>query len=209
MKLIVGLGNPGREYERTWHNLGFLVIDKLSDRFGAGRFRSEAESKVRNISIAGEPVMLVKPQTFMNLSGNAVAALLSKHGDDDPANVIVVVDDVALPLGMIRVRGRGGAGGHKGLKSIIERVGSQAFSRLRLGIRPDHIMPDVIDYVLSTVPRRLRERVDRMVERAADAVEVIVAQGVVRAMSEFNERITGGSETSELPCSGERSPGLS
>lgn len=208
MKLIVGLGNPGREYDNTWHNLGFLVIDELSDRLGGGRFRGEAESKVWNASIAGEQVMLVKPQTYMNLSGNAVAQLLSKYGAGDPANLVVVVDDAALPLGMIRVRGRGSAGGHNGLKSIIERVRSREFARMRLGIRPDHVMPDVMDYVLSRVPGRHRETVDRMVERAADAVEVIVGQGVGRAMSQFNERITDRSDGSDLPCSGERGPGL-
>lgn len=203
MKLIVGLGNPGQEYEATWHNLGFMVIDKLSERSGSGRFRNEAEAKVQAATVAGERVLLVKPQTYMNLSGNSVQQLLHRYAGGDAAQLIVVVDDTALPLGMIRVRAHGSAGGHNGLKSIIARLGTQEFMRVRLGVKPDHPVSDTSDFVLSPVPKPLRESVIQMVERATDAIEVILAEGIERAMAAFNERITGaGPETNELPCSG-------
>src|SRR5688572_17128876 len=134
MKLIVGLGNPGQKYEMTRHNLGFMLIDRLFEKAGGYRFRDEAAAQVAPIDLAGERVLLVKPQTFMNLSGNAVRPLLDKYGEAEAANLIVACDDVALPFGMLRVRARGSAGGQKGLQSIIERIGSQDFPRLRLGI---------------------------------------------------------------------------
>jgi len=141
MKLIVGLGNPDPEYEATWHNLGFRVIDGLAERKGIRRFRIESEAQVAQAECGGEPVILVKPQTYMNLSGNAVRPLLERYALGDPASLIVICDDIALPLGMIRVRGQGSAGGQKGLKSVIERLGTQQFCRVRLGIKPEHRSP--------------------------------------------------------------------
>jgi PTH1 family peptidyl-tRNA hydrolase len=188
MKLIVGLGNPGREYEATRHNLGFMVIDRLAERAGARRFRDEAGAKVAEALIAGERAMLVKPQTYMNLSGNAVRPLLEKYGGGQPSELIVVVDDVALASGIIRVRARGSAGGQKGLKSIIEHLGTEGFARVRLGIKPDHPVSDLPAFVLSDIPRRERASLDEMLDRASDAVEAILAEGVERAMSRFNER---------------------
>jgi PTH1 family peptidyl-tRNA hydrolase len=188
MKLIVGLGNPGREFEATWHNLGFMVIDKLFERGGGRRFRSESEALVSFSNIRAERVLLVKPQTMMNLSGNAVAPLLDRYGEGDPSNLLVALDDAALPLGMIRVRAHGSDGGQKGLRSIIDRSGTQRFPRIRLGIKPDHPVAEMVRFVLSPIPRSDRERVDEMVERAADAVEVVIADGVGAAMNSFNER---------------------
>src|ERR1044071_7851985 len=147
MKLIVGLGNPGREYEETRHNFGFMLIDRLMARAGGRRFREESGAKVAEATLAGERVLLVKPQTYMNLSGGAVKPLLARYGDGDLANLIVVSDDMALPFGMMRVRGRGSAGGQKGLKSIIERLGSDQFARLRLGVKPDHPLSDLASFV--------------------------------------------------------------
>ena len=189
MKLIVGLGNPGREYETTRHNLGFMLIDRLMERTAGRRFRDEANSKVAEVQFAGERVVLAKPQTFMNLSGGAVRPLLERYGDGDTANLIVASDEVALPFGMIRVRGRGSAGGQKGLKSIIERLGTNEFARVRLGVGPDHPVGDLSTFVLSPIPKRDRDRLDQMLDRAADAVEVIITSGVERAMSLFNERV--------------------
>src|SRR5215211_6870071 len=188
MKLIVGLGNPGREYEATRHNLGFMLIDRLFARAGGRRFRDEANAKIAEVTIAGTRVMLAKPQTFMNLSGGAVRSLLERYGDSDAANLIVSSDDVALPFGMIRVRPGGSAGGQNGLKSIIERLGTDKFSRVRLGIKPDHAVGDLASFVLSPIPKRDYEELERMLERAADAVEVVLSEGTARAMSLFNER---------------------
>ena len=195
MRLVVGLGNPGREYEGTRHNLGFMLIDRLFERAGARKFRDEAGAKVAQIVAAGEPVMLVKPQTFMNLSGDAVRPLLDRHGDGAPANLVVASDDVALPFGMIRIRARGSAGGQKGLISIIDRLGTQEFSRIRLGAAPDHPIGDLSRFVLSPIPKRDAATLDEMLSRAIEAVDVIMTDGVQRAMSQFNERIK--SATSE------------
>ena len=189
MKLIVGLGNPGREYEETRHNFGFMLIDRLMARAGGRRFRDETGAKVAEVTLAGERALLVKPQTYMNLSGDAVKPLLARYGSGEVANVIVASDDVALPFGMIRVRGRGSAGGQKGLKSIIERLGSDGFARLRLGVKPDHPVSDLASFVLTPIPKRDRQVLDETLDRAADAIEVILAEGVERAMSRFNERV--------------------
>jgi PTH1 family peptidyl-tRNA hydrolase len=197
MRLIVGLGNPGEEYERTWHNMGFLVIDRLAAIGGVRRFRQQAEANVAEASVAGERVLLAKPQTFMNLSGNAVRPLLERFGEASASNLIVACDDVALPLGMIRVRQGGSAGGQKGLKSIIERTGTTEFPRVRLGIRPDHPIGDLADYVLSGVPSRLRDRVEEMTARAAEAVEVMISSGTQQAMQKFNERVKADENESQ------------
>ena len=189
MKLIVGLGNPGREYEMTRHNLGFMLIDRLMSRAGGKRLRDEGEAKVAETTLAGQRVLLVKPQTYMNQSGDAVAPLLRKYGEGDHAALIVAFDDVALPLGMIRIRPGGSAGGQKGMKSLIERLGGNQFPRIRMGIRPDHPVEDLASYVLSNIPKRSRRTVDEVIERAADAVDVVLADGVETAMRRFNERL--------------------
>jgi len=188
MKLIVGLGNPGREYEATRHNLGFMVIDRLFARAGCRRFRDEASAKIVEATIAGQRVVLAKPQTFMNLSGEAVRPLLERYGEADAANLIVSSDEAALPFGMIRVRPGGSAGGQKGLKSIIERLGTDRFPRVRLGVKPDHPVGDLSSFVLSPIPRRDYDELEKMLDRAADCIEVMLAEGVERAMSLFNER---------------------
>ena len=194
MKLIVGLGNPGQEYEMTRHNLGFMLIDRLFERAGGRRFRPESSAKVAEVTLAGRRVILAKPQTYMNLSGDAVRPLLDRYGEADPGNLIVASDDVALPFGMIRVRARGSAGGQKGLKSIIERLGTQEFARVRLGVKPDHPVDDLSNFVLSPIRRRDREELEETVDRAADAVEMILTEGVERAMARFNERVKSENE---------------
>jgi PTH1 family peptidyl-tRNA hydrolase len=194
MKLIVGLGNPGREYEMTRHNLGFMLIDRLFARAGGRRLRSESNAKVAEVELAGQRVLLAKPQTYMNLSGDAVRPLLDRYGEGKPENLLVASDDVALPFGMIRVRARGSAGGQKGLKSIIERLGTQDFARVRLGVKPDHQLDDLSRFVLSPIRNRDREQLEGTLERAADAVTVILREGVERAMARFNERVKSESE---------------
>lgn len=189
MKVIVGLGNPGREYEATRHNLGFMLIDNLFDRGDGRRYRQEANAKVCEVKIAGKRVLLVKPQTFMNSSGSAVAPLLDHYGGGDPRNLIVAGDDVALPFGMIRVRLRGSAGGQKGLASIIDALGTGDFVRVRMGVKPEHPVGDLVAFVLSPIPKRDREALGEMLERAADAVEAVIQHGGERAMALFNQRI--------------------
>lgn len=189
MKLVVGLGNPGREYEMTRHNLGFMLIDRLIARAGGRRFREEAQAEVAPVELVGERVLLVKPLTYMNLSGDAVRPLLHKYGEGEAKNLIVVCDDVALPFRMIRVRGRGSAGGQKGLKSIIERLGTEDFARVRLGIKPEHPVRSLSDFVLSKIPKREFDVLESTLDRAADAVEVVIKDGAERAMSLFNERV--------------------
>ena len=194
MKLIVGLGNPGREYEMTRHNLGFMLIDRLFVRAGGHRFRHESSSKLAEVTLAGQRVVLVKPQTYMNLSSDAVRPLLDRHGEGLPANLIVASDDIALPFGMVRVRARGSAGGQKGLKSIIEVLGTHDFARVRLGVKPDHPVDDLSSFVLSPIRKRDREQLDEAVDRAADAVETILTEDVERAMARFNERVKSENE---------------
>jgi peptidyl-tRNA hydrolase, PTH1 family len=192
MRLIVGLGNPGEEYEWTRHNLGFLLIDKLAADAGAAVKRKECRSLVGAATIEGERTRLVKPQTFMNLSGEAVACLLAKYEIDEPAkSLIVISDDLALPFGTIRLRPQGSAGGHNGLKSIIAVTGSTEFVRLRIGIQPDHPVSDAKSYVLEKFRKPQREEVENILTRAADAVRAVLRDGVAKTMSMYNEKVNG------------------
>jgi PTH1 family peptidyl-tRNA hydrolase len=188
MRLIVGLGNPGPEYEWTPHNMGFLAIDGIAERAGIRITRPEAKSYVGRGKFAGEEVILAKPQTMMNLSGVAVRMLLEKY-ECDPAEMIVLTDEVDLPWGMLRIRERGSAGTHNGLKSIVAALGSGEFIRIRIGTRPEKIWGDLSDYVLSKLSRADREIAGQMVTETADAVELIITEGVNKAMSKFNRRV--------------------
>jgi PTH1 family peptidyl-tRNA hydrolase len=187
MVLIVGLGNPGAEYESTRHNLGFMLIDKLAADLGLGKFRRECQSLVARAEIEGETVKLVKPQTYMNLSGEAVACLMAKHKLSEVSqNLIVISDDLALPFGKIRIRARGSAGGHNGLKSIIGALGTNEFTRLRIGIQPEHPISDSKRFVLDSFPRASRPEVEKVLERSAEALRAIVKDGVLKAMTVYN-----------------------
>ena len=185
--LIVGLGNPGKEYEWSRHNLGFMLIDKLAHDEGIVVGRRECSSLVGRGEIEGKRAKLVKPQTFMNLSGHAVACLLAKI-DGEPAieQLVVISDDLALPLGTIRVRERGSAGGHNGLKSIIASIGTNEFVRLRIGIQPEHPISDAKKFVLDSFARSERPIVEEIIERSAKAIRTIIREGALKAMSEFN-----------------------
>jgi PTH1 family peptidyl-tRNA hydrolase len=187
MILIVGLGNPGTEYEWSRHNLGFMLIDKLSAASGFDRFRRECQSLVGRGDIEGRAVKLVKPQTYMNLSGEAVACLVHKHKLAEPGeNLIVISDDLALPFGKIRIRARGSAGGHNGLKSIIGSLGTNEFTRLRIGIQPEHPINDAKRFVLDAYPRAARAEVEKILDRSAEALHAILRDGVLKAMTEYN-----------------------
>ena len=188
MKLIVGLGNPGYEYHLTPHNLGFMAVDRLAEDCGVEIARREAQAMTAVTEIEGERVILAKPQTYMNLSGMAVARLLEKH-QLAPADLLVLVDDVDLPLGMLRIRPRGSAGTHNGLKSIIGSLQADEFGRVRLGARPEREVEDRVTYVLGPFRRADLEQVGEMLERAGEAVRVILKEGIPAAMNRFNQRV--------------------
>ena len=188
MRLIVGLGNPGPEYEFTPHNLGFLAVDALAGRAGIRLTRPEAKSYVGFAELAGNDVLLAKPQTMMNLSGAAVRMLLERY-ECKPAEMIVLSDEAMLPWGMLRIRERGSAGGHNGLKSVIASIGSNEFIRVRMGVKPEFPLEDMADYVLGTMRKPEREIAAQMTADAADAVELILSEGVGKAMSRFNRRV--------------------
>ena len=183
-KLVVGLGNPGAEYRDTRHNVGFRVVEEVARRAGVRLRAAECNSLVAAIPGA----LLALPQTFMNRTGYAARCLIEKHGLA-PEAVLVVLDEVALPLGKLRVRPSGSPGGHRGLESILENLQSAAVPRLRLGVREEEdAVPgeQLADYVLEPFSPAVRERVDEMVARGADAVEVWLREGVDRAMARFN-----------------------
>ena len=185
--LIVGLGNPGNEYEWSRHNLGFMLIDKLAQDEGIAVGRRECSSLVGRGEIEGVRTKLAKPQTFMNLSGHAVSCLLAKIESETPVKQLVVIsDDLALPLGKIRIRERGTAGGHNGLKSIIAALGTNEFVRLRIGIQPEHPISDSKGFVLDSFPRSERPVIVETLEQSAQAIRTIIKFGTLKAMAEFN-----------------------
>jgi PTH1 family peptidyl-tRNA hydrolase len=196
MRLIVGLGNPGIEYAWTPHNLGFLVVDMLAEQASIRVTRPEAKSYVGRGIIAGHEVVLAKPQTMMNLSGLAVRELVGR-AECEPSEVIVICDDFALPWGMIRVRERGSAGGHNGLKSVIGALGTMEFPRVRLGVQPAELQGDLKEYVLRQIRRDEEDLVAEEVEQGAEAVKLIVAEGIARAMNQFNRRVPPPGEDEE------------
>jgi PTH1 family peptidyl-tRNA hydrolase len=196
MRLIVGLGNPGPEYEFTPHNMGFLAVDVLGGRAGIRVTRPEAKSYVGLGTIAGNEVVLAKPQTMMNLSGAAVRMLLERY-ECKAAEMIVLSDEAALPWGMLRVRERGSAGGHNGLKSVIAAIGSKEFIRVRMGVKPEYPLEGMAEYVLATMRKPEREIAAQMVLNAAEAAELIVTEGAGKAMAKFNRRVEVGEEDSE------------
>ena len=187
MRLIVGLGNPGPEYVWTPHNLGFLAIDRLAERAGIRVRRPEGKSLIGLGELAGTEIVLAKPQTFMNASGMAVRDMIGRF-DANPAEMIVVTDDAALPWGAIRVRERGSAGGHNGLKSVIGAIESQEFVRVRLGAGPFSPGEDLAEYVLHPMNDAEMERAAEMVDSATEVVEWILRKGTQAAMNRFNRR---------------------
>lgn len=195
MRLIVGLGNPGEEYAWTPHNLGFLAVDALAERAGIRVTRPEAKSYVGLGKVAGRDVALAKPQTMMNLSGIAVKMLLEKF-ECDPAEMVVLLDEVDLPWGMLRIRERGVGSTHNGLKSVIASLGTDEFIRIRMGVGPEKVWGDLRDYVLSKMGRAEREIAMQMAVDANEAVELILTEGVNKAMTKFNRRVAPPEEES-------------
>ena len=193
MRLIVGQGNPGPEYVWTPHNLGFLVIDRLAERAGIRVRRPEGKSLAGLGKLAGTEIVLAKPLTFMNASGLAVRGLLGRF-EADPAEMIVIADDAALQRGTLRIRERGSAGGHNGLKSVIGALQSDEFIRIRIGIGPAEPGEDLAEYVLRPMSDEDLEVAAEAIDRAVEAVEMILEQGVAAAMNRFNRRAGGPAE---------------
>jgi len=192
-KLVVGLGNPGEEYEHTAHNLGFVVIDRLAERNGIQVKRKDCRAFVGQGKIAGQRVLLAKPQTFMNVSGESVNGLLVKH-EIAPEDLILVYDELDLPWRSVRIRPDGSAAGHRGVGSVIREIGTQKFPRVRLGIHGGQRNKDAVGIVLAQLKRAQREELDELVDYASQAVESIIAEGVEKSMTKFNRRAPGSNE---------------
>jgi PTH1 family peptidyl-tRNA hydrolase len=192
--LVVGLGNPGEEYENTPHNLGFLVVDRLAESHGIRVTRKENFSKVGLGTVCAKKIALAKPQTFMNLSGPAIKGLLERYGLTHD-RLIVVYDELDVAWGELRIRPNGSAAGHNGMKSVIGSLGTSVIPRVRIGIRPigkpGHRIGDAATFVLAPFRRAQMQEVEETVTRGAAAVESIIAEGVEKSMSVFNRRAQG------------------
>lgn len=183
MKVVVGLGNPGPKYKDTRHNVGFLVVEEVARRYTVLKEESRFDAIIGQIQIGREKVFLVKPLTYMNLSGNAVRKLVSYYKVEQK-DIIVIYDDMDLPVGQVRIRAQGGTGGHRGMTSLVERLGTRDFARIRIGIgRP----PDeAVDWVLGRFAGEEKVLIDQAVAKAADAVECWLTEGIDKTMNEYN-----------------------
>jgi len=188
VKLVVGLGNPGIAYQFTPHNLGFLTIDRIAERCNADVASRRCQAATAKVKLAGHEVLLAKPETFMNLSGLSVRKLVGDLGVALETGLIVVYDELDLPFGRLQIKFRGGTAGHNGLESVVGSLGTEEFTRVRLGIQPDHPVRDGAKYVLSQFKKSQLEAVDDLIERGADAVEAILKDGLPAAMNRFNQR---------------------
>jgi PTH1 family peptidyl-tRNA hydrolase len=193
MFLVVGLGNPGEEYAETPHNAGFMVIDRLAKMHGIRVNRKDSKALMGVGEIAGKPVMLAKPQMYMNRSGESVAPLMKKH-ELTPVDLIAVWDELNLPWGGLKILKKGSAGGHNGAESLIRSLGTQEFTRVRLGVDPGRPIASGVDYLLAPVKRSQKQELDETVGLAADAVSTIISEGAEKAMTIFNRRAQGSNE---------------
>jgi PTH1 family peptidyl-tRNA hydrolase len=196
VKLVVGLGNPGRKYTRTRHNVGFRVLDVLADRLGAAVDKKRFEALYTAVPTPAGRVVLVAPQTYMNLSGRAVGHFL-RYFKAEAGGVLVVCDDIALPLGTIRLRARGSSGGQKGLASVLRELGTQEVSRLRVGVGAPPGQVEAADYVLGRFTEDDERTLGPVLQRAADCVEVWLAHGAAEAMNRFNAKPEREPETKQ------------
>jgi PTH1 family peptidyl-tRNA hydrolase len=194
--VIAGLGNPGIRYEDTPHNAGFWVVDELAKRHFIRIAKNESGTLTGSGKLRDRDVLLVKPQTFMNNSGVGISAVL-RYRNLGPHNLIVVHDEFDLPWTALRIRTSSSAAGHNGVKSIIAALKTNVFTRVRVGVRPDHEVNDAADYLLAPLERQMRGEMDEVVSYTADAVETIVAEGAVKAMAKFNRRARGSKEEDE------------
>jgi PTH1 family peptidyl-tRNA hydrolase len=198
MKLVVGLGNPGIEYQFTPHNAGFLAVDRLAEVCGVAVANRRGKALTAKARLAGQEVLLAKPETFMNLSGLSIAALLKDLELETPAeDLIILYDELAIPLGQIRIRERGSAAGHNGIKSILSSLGTDEFIRLRIGVgKPPTVTGREIkaggtDYLLAPMRRMALQELDEVLDQVVRATEMILTDGVKKAMNEFNRKVNG------------------
>ena len=190
MFLVAGLGNPGEEYALTPHNLGFLTVDRLAEQHGIRVTRRDSKALIGTGEIDGREVMLAKPQTFMNLSGTSLGPLMEKHGIE-LGRLVVVYDELDLPWRALRIKPKGSAAGHNGMKSAIQSLKTNEIVRVRLGIHPGHPIRDGAEFVLAPIKRSQMKELDEFVGFAADAVRSIIAEGVEKSMTRFNRRAPG------------------
>src|SRR5450432_95878 len=190
MFLVAGLGNPGEEYALTPHNLGFLTVDRLAERNGIRITRRDSRALTGLGEIGGRGAMQTKPQTFMNLSGTSLGPLMEKHSIE-LADLMVVYDELDLPWGALRIKPRGSAAGHNGMKSVIQSLKSSDVIRVRIGVHPGHPLNSGTEYLLAPMKRSQMKELDELVGYAADAVGSIIAEGVEMAMTKYNRRAPG------------------
>ena len=191
MFVIAGLGNPGKKYEKTRHNVGFQVIDRLADKYHINMNLKKHKAVCGVGMIEGNKVFLMKPQTFMNLSGESIQEAVSFYKTDPETELLIIYDDISLPPGQIRIRKKGSAGGHNGVKSIIGLLGTQAFMRIKVGVGEKPEGYDLADYVLGHFNEDDRALIAKSVEQAAQAAEVMITEGADKAMNLFNKKGTG------------------
>jgi len=192
-KLVVGLGNPGEEYQYTAHNLGFLVLDRLAERNGIKIGRKDSMALVGQGTVGGKRALLAKPQTYMNISGESVNGLLVKH-EIAPGDLILIYDELDLPWQSLRIRPGGSAAGHRGAGSVIRNIGIEEFPRVRLGIHGGRREKDGAQIVLAKLTRARKQELDELLDYASQAVESIIAEGVEKSMAKFNRRAPGLNE---------------
>ena len=188
MKLIVGLGNPGIEYQFTPHNMGFLAVDRIAEQCGVRVNNRHCRSQTARTRLAGHEVVLAKPETYMNLSGASVAELVREYETQPEQDLVLLYDELDLPFGTLRVRPRGRSAGHNGVESVIAALGTQQITRIRMGVGPDYPVGDGARYVLSQFKKPQLAVVDQVFDEAAEAVRVILADGVQAAMNRFNRK---------------------
>jgi len=193
-KLIVGLGNPGIEYQFTYHNLGFLSVDRIAEDCGVQVNNRRCQALTASASFASRKIVLAKPETYMNLSGLAVRALVEELEIDSKQDLIVLHDELDFPLGTIRVRMRGSSAGNNGIESIIGALGTEEFIRIRMGICPDRKPADGKKYVLTQFKKSQYELIDEMLGRTVDAVKVVLTEGPEAAMNRFNRKEPAGDQ---------------
>ncbi|MBZ5522549.1 MAG: aminoacyl-tRNA hydrolase [Acidobacteriia bacterium] len=188
MKLLVGLGNPGIEYQFTPHNLGFLVIDRLAGECGVTVANRHCKALTARARIGNEEVLLAKPETYMNLSGMSVVELVRKYDVDPQKDLLIIYDELDLPLGTVRIRERGSSAGHNGMQSVIDALGTEEVLRLRLGVAPDHPVKDGVRYVLAPFKKSQLVLVDEVIDLGVQAVHAILNDGRSAAMNRFNRK---------------------
>jgi PTH1 family peptidyl-tRNA hydrolase len=198
VKLIVGLGNPGIEYQFTPHNIGFLAVDRIAEQCGVVVDNRHCKALTARSRIGNEEILLAKPETYMNLSGMSVLELVRKYEVDPQQDVLVIYDELDLPLGMIRVRARGSSAGHNGMQSIINALQSEEVARIRVGVQPDDPRKGGAKYILAPFRKSMLKPLDEALELTAQAVQVMVNEGILKAMSKFNRKNKPGDELESL-----------